>query len=91
MLKTKKGFLLRRLGKQHMIVAIGAASKEFNGMIRTNETGAWFWSELQKGTTEDALVAKMLERYEGLDEATARADLKEFLSAVSVALVDDGV
>ena len=34
MLKVKKGFLLRRLGDEFMVVAIGEVSKYFNGMIR---------------------------------------------------------
>ena len=41
MLKTKKGFLLRKLGTEYMVVAIGEASRSFNGMIRMNETGAF--------------------------------------------------
>ena len=31
MLKTKKGFLLRRLGDEFMVVAIGEASKSLTG------------------------------------------------------------
>ena len=42
MIKAKKGFLLRRLGDEYMVVAIGEASKNFNGMIRMNETGAFY-------------------------------------------------
>ena len=41
MLKAKKGFLLRKLGPEYMVVAIGEASKNLNGMIRMNETGAF--------------------------------------------------
>lgn len=83
MLKTKKGFLLRRLGKEFMVVAIGDASKDFNGMIRLNETGAFFWDELKNGIEFDALVDKMLERFNGLDRATAESDLKEFLDSIA--------
>ena len=36
MLKTKKGFLLRHLGDEAMVVAIGEASQSFNGVIRLN-------------------------------------------------------
>ena len=41
MIKAKKGFLLRKLGNEYMVVAIGEAIKNFNGMIRINETGAF--------------------------------------------------
>lgn len=89
MLKTKKGFVLRKLGKECVVVAIGEASRDFNGMIRLNETGAFYWEALEKGATEEDLVAKTLERYTGVDETTVRGDVKEFLEGISVALDQD--
>ena len=41
MIKTKPGFLLRRLGDESMVIAIGEASESFNGMIRLNSTGVF--------------------------------------------------
>ena len=90
MLKTKPGFLLRRLGDESMVIAIGEASESFNGMIRLNSTGAFYWELLEQGVTEDQLVAKTLERCEGLDEATARQDVREFLNTIALALDNDG-
>ena len=92
MIRTKKGFILRKLGKEYMAVPVGEASKDFNGMIRMNETGAFYWKELEQGITEDALVGRMLERFENLDEETARKDLREFLETMKIALEfeDDG-
>lgn len=89
MLKVKKGFILRKLGTEYMAVAIGEASKNFNGMIRLNGTGAFYWKELEKGTTKDLLVTKTLEEYEGVTEDTARHDVEEFLDTISVAIVDE--
>ncbi len=89
MLKIKKGFLLRRLGDEYMAVAIGEASKNFNGMIRLNETGAFYWEIIEKGTTEEELLEKTLERYQEVDKETARIDIKDFLNSISIALDDD--
>ena len=89
MLKVKKGFILRKLGTEYMAVAIGEASKNFNGMIRLNGTGAFYWKELEKGTTRDLLVTKTLEEYEGVTEDTARHDVEEFLDTISVVIVDE--
>ena len=69
-----------------MVVAIGEASKSFNGMIRLNETGAFYWKELEQGATPEELVAKTLERYEGVDAETARRDVQAFLESIEVAL-----
>lgn len=86
MIKAKKGYILRRLGREYMVVPVGEASKEFNGMIRMNETGAFYWKELEQGITEEGLVAKMLERFEDLEEETARRDLAEYLESMKIAL-----
>ena len=55
-------------------------------MIRLNGAGAWLWEQLAEEITEEELVRRMCEYYEGLDAQTASADLKEFLAAVSLAL-----
>lgn len=86
MIRIKKGFLLRKLGEEHMAVAIGEASKDFNGMIRLNTTGTLYWKELEKGTTKEELTAKTLEWFEGVSEETARRDVEEFLNSIAVAL-----
>lgn len=87
-MKIKKGFILRKTGKDCMVVAVGAASKEFNGMIRMNAAGEFLWNQMKKEISEEELVQKMLERYENLDEQTARTDLKEFLDTIKIALED---
>lgn len=86
MLKVRQGFLLRCMMKDHVVVAVGEAGKQFNGMIRLNETGAFLWETLTAGSTEEALTAKLLERFDGLDEASARTDVAEFLASIRFAL-----
>lgn len=86
MIKTKKGFLLRNLGEEYIVVAIGEASKDFNGMIRLNKTGAFYWKELENGTTEGELVRKTLEHFSNLNEEVVRSDVKDFLDKISMAL-----
>lgn len=89
MLRAKKGFLLRRLGTDYTVVAIGEASKCFNGMIRINGTGAFYWKELEQGTTEEALVDKTLECFPGVNRETVRQDVHEFLQTISAAIEYD--
>ena len=63
--------------------------KNFNGMIRMNETGAFYWKELEQGTAEDDLVAKTMERFTDVTEETARQDVQAFLEAISIAVDHD--
>lgn len=86
MIKAKPGFLLRKQADSYMVIALGKAGTRFNGMIRLNETGALYWRALEQGTTEEQLVQQTLAWFEGLDEDTARQDVKEFLAGISPAL-----
>lgn len=86
MLKIKQGFLLRKMMNAHVVVAVGEAGNTFNGMIRLNDAGAWLWQEMQTGIEPNALIDKMLDRYEGLTRAEAQADLDEFVQSVRFAL-----
>lgn len=78
MIKTKKGFMLRSVADRHVVVAIGKASIEFNGLITLNDTGAYVWEKLSKGTTYDELLKEMLADYD-VDEKTAREGIDTFL------------
>ena len=89
MLKIKQGFLLRKMMNAHVVVAVGEAGREFNGMIRLNDAGMWLWQEMQAGIERAELVEKMLERYEALERTVAEADLDEFLDAVRFAVEED--
>ena len=67
-MKTKPGFMLRSVGGRNVVVAIGQASLEFNGMITLNETGAFIWKKLQTGCTYDELIASILSEYDTTEE-----------------------
>ena len=86
-MRIKDGYIMKKLGSGYVVVTVGQASKDFNGLIRLDEPGAWLWKSIQDGAdSREKLVTKMLERYEDLDEPTARQDLDEFLETVSFAL-----
>lgn len=86
MLRTKKGFILRKMLNEYMVVAVGEAGVRFNGMIRLNAAGAFLWEKLEQGATESELIDAMLKHYDDLDEQAAKADLTEFLESVRFAL-----
>lgn len=88
-MKTKKDYIIKKVGSGYVVVTVGEASREFNGMIRLNEAGAFVWNQLEKGTTKKALIKLMLERYEDLDEETAKADLNELLEKIEFSLEEE--
>ena len=77
-MKIKGGFVVNKVGSQHVVVPVGEASMERHCMIRLNETGAFLWKQLGVHVTEDALVQALLAEYAIADDR-ARADVAAFL------------
>lgn len=80
-MKIKEGFMLREVASQTMVVAIGEASKEFNGIIRLNSTGKFLWEKLQSDRTADELTDLMIAEY-NIDKATAKDDINDFINTL---------
>ena len=81
MLKLDKEYVLRQIGDDYVIVPVGKAALDFNGMITVNETGAFLWEQLVKGTNEKELLRTLVETYEVTQEEAER-DLDEFLEVL---------
>ena len=87
-MKIKQGFILREVADSFLVVAVGDAVKQFNGVINLNETGAFLWRLLEKGATEVELKTALLNEYD-VDGETAARDIKAFLEKLENAnLVD---
>lgn len=76
--KIKEGFVFRQIKDNYIVVALGKASKEFNGMMNLNETGAFIWNLLNGENTVDDIVGKMTKEYD-VSEEIAREDLEGFI------------
>ena len=85
-MKIKKGFMLREVAKNYVVVAVGEASKEFNGIINLNETGAFLWKQLIDDNTVDGVVAALLNEYD-VSEETAKKDVELFINKLKEAKI----
>lgn len=81
-MKIKENYMLRKVADCYVVVPIGEAVAEFNGMINLNDVGAFLWRQLESETTFEDVLAAMLQEYE-VDEAVAKADLEKFISELS--------
>ena len=77
-MKLKYEFSVRNVVGEHILVPLGEGALAFSGIITTSEVGAFLVELLGQEVGYDTLLSRMLEEYE-VDEATARADLDEFL------------
>ena len=80
--KLKSGFVLRNIGGQNMAVPVGPQTSHIHGMIVLSESGLLLWNALAGGAAEADLVALLIQNYE-VDEATASADVKDFLKGLA--------
>ena len=81
-MKIKQGYILREVAGNYIVVAVGEAVKNFNGIINLNETGAFLWKQLQDGATEEQLKKDMLEEYD-VQEDVAQNDIKAFIDKLN--------
>lgn len=78
-MKTKKGFKLRTVCGENIIVAEGIENVDFSRIISMNETSAYLWKKIQGiDFDENTLAGLLLEEYE-VNEATARSDAKALM------------
>ena len=88
-MRIKEGFIISKLGAGYVVVTVGDARNEFNGVMRLNGSSAFLWQSILDGAdTKQKLLNAMLNHYDGLDEDTAIRDLDEFLDMVAIGLED---
>ena len=83
-MKLKSGVIITEAQGGYVAVDAGGAKGRFNGMIKMNATAAFIANELKGGADEDALVCKMLEKYD-VSESEARESVKDVLNKFAAA------
>ena len=78
-MKIKEDFLRRKVADCYVVVPVGKATVDFNGMMNLNETGAFLWEKLENDTTKEELLKAMLDEYE-VTEDIAKKDIDNFIT-----------
>lgn len=78
----KKGFVAKEIAGQYVVVALGEASKIFNGIIKLNESAKFIWDLLVEGKEKDDVVEALLNEYDGVDRETAARDFDNFVNTL---------
>lgn len=79
-MKTREGFMLRKLGNEYVVVALGSAAENFSGIIRLNEAGSLLWERLSKGIDDKSQLVDILLSTYDVERGVAAKDVDEFLS-----------
>lgn len=76
-MKLKENFVLRQVADTWVVLPLGAATLDFNGMLTLNETGAFLWKALEQGADLDGLAAALTAEYD-VTAQMAKQDAAEF-------------
>ena len=78
-MKTKKGYRLRQLGTEYILVADGLEVMDANKMISMNETAAFLWEAVEGKTFDADTLAQLLVDEYGISMEMAEKDIKPLL------------
>lgn len=75
----KKELLKRDIGGESFLVPLGKTTYDANGLFALTDVGAFIWDLLPEAENADDILKEVLAEYD-VDEATAKADIEEFLN-----------
>ena len=88
-MKVKKGFELREVCGEHIIVAYGRENIDFNKVISLNESATYLWKNIVGKDFDAEQMAELLQKEYEVDAQTARHDAQSLLDEwINVGLVE---
>ena len=78
-MKTKKGYRMRPLGKEYILVAEGLEVENANQMISMNATAAFLWEAVEGKDFDAETLSQLLVDEYGIDIETAKKDVMSLL------------
>ncbi|TVP86413.1 MAG: PqqD family protein [Acholeplasmataceae bacterium] len=80
-MKIKAHFVLKEVAGKPIVVPVKEEAVNFSGIITLNASGKFLFEQLQEDLGEDALLARMLDKYD-IDEETAKSDIEAFIKTL---------
>ena len=80
-MKLKENFVLRRVLNNWVVLPLGAATVDFNGILNLNGSGALLWQRLEQGADREELADALTAQYD-VSRAQALADVDEFYAVL---------
>lgn len=82
-MKIKKGFTLRTVMGQNVVLAEGSNSDSFGKIITLNSSAAMLWEELKGRSFDVDTAADLLVEKYGIDRTQALADAKYIIDLMA--------
>ena len=74
--------MLRQVAGTWVVLPLGQATLDFNGMLTLNESGVLLWKALEQGSSREALADVLTGEYD-VSRETALADVDGFVKKLS--------
>ncbi len=88
-MKIKEGFMLREIAGEYIVVPVGKAAVDFNGIVTLNGTGAFLWKQLTTNQNISDLLDAIMKEYQ-VEEEIAYKDIQDFINTLKKAsLLED--
>jgi hypothetical protein len=78
-MKIKKGFRLRTVCGENIIVAEGIENIDFSRIITMNESAAYLWNKIEGLDFDAKMLCNLLQEEYDIDEATALKDAETLI------------
>ena len=78
-MKTKKGFVLRSLGREYILVAEGLEAADANRLVSMNESAAFLWKAIEDKAFDADTLINLLEEEYGITREVAEKDVTALL------------
>lgn len=78
-MRTKKGYVLRSLGKEFILVAEGLEAVDANQLVSMNESAAFLWKALEDKEFNAEMLADLLADEYGIAREDAMKDVEPLL------------
>ena len=78
-MRIKKGYRLRPLGNEYILVAEGLEAMDANMMVSMNATAAFLWEAVEGKDFDAGTLAQLLVEEYGIDQEQAEKDVAPLL------------
>lgn len=76
---VKKDMILRKIGSDIILVPVGNALRDHNGLFMLTESASFLWEKLPECSSVEELAQKLFDEYD-VTEEQALADTREFIN-----------
>ena len=81
-MRLKENYVLRQVADVWVVLPLGEATMNLDGMIKLNETGMMLWRALEKGAGREQMAEALMAEY-AVEREQVLADVDAFVAKLA--------